>query len=304
MSYQPGYARYDKFALRFREESFARQLDSLPASPSFVQFRRSMEFCSAPLLRVMDCCCGTGKASVGLIDSPRVSELVLLDRCGPGLEIAQRKLSKRSAVVSVVQDSMEHATVAPSFFHFILMAYGIHMLEDPQTVLAKLAQALTPAGKLVFNLPGYNVYRLPTTVNFEGMEAFFRAFAFRTVEVLEEELGIHFGVAERAASLRWDQQILGHWDDAGVRSLLERLSPQFSLDLAIVEFDVPLADKFSYARLFGSPPLPWAWPILDDLSYERRSLLIERILANVEGDLAGTHSVRWAEPFYTITRNQ
>ena len=297
MSSQPGYARSDTFALRF-----ARELDCLPASPSFAHFRRSMESCSAPRLRVMDCCCGSGKASAELIDSPRLSELVLLDRCWPGLQIAQRKFSRSSAVVSVVQDSMERASVAPSFFHFIIMAYGIHMLEDPQTVLAKLTQALAPTGKLVFNLPAYNVYRLPATVNIEGMEAFFRAF--RTVEALEEELGIQFSAADRAASLQWDQQALGHWDDAGVRSLLVRLPPRFSLDVAIVEFDVPLADKFSYARLFGSPPLPWAWRILDELPYDRRSRLIERIITNVDSDLAGAHSVRWAEPFYTITRIQ
>lgn len=306
------------FQRKFENEMFVERWERMPTASTISCFGH-VPWSGELAPRVLDVCCGTGKAAREFARYNPRCELVLVDRSAEAVTRATEamadgglKPSSATAVCLAAEDISEE--LGP--FDVVLMRYGLHLIESPERVLRTLYRMLRPGGVLALNLPGSNIYRFRdqhhnALPNSDGVaHPFFVAFLQScqqqsgsilaavdgAMDVPEFNLasdlvtrGVGKGVAQKV--IRFDRdRVFQILSQAGI--------PLHVVEQRIVFMKSDIQTKLAFASNSGSPPIPGLWQLFNVMEPNARAEVMERIVHGVNKIVGLEKQFRFPEPMF------
>jgi ubiquinone/menaquinone biosynthesis C-methylase UbiE len=299
-----------QFADKFLEAQFAERWHRLPEARNLPIFAAA----SAPdasRARVLDACCGTGRASIPLLGALSAGEVIYVDRSSAALHVAEDAVRKSSGGRRVsaaflgmpVQDIPWNDI---GLLDRIVIRYALHLVPAPEQFLRSAYRSLRPGGRIIFNLAGSTIFSF-TNPQWNAVpdaagraHPFFAAFHRAATDALPELSQSTFRARQADYANNSD---CSSWTWQGLRALLHRagISP-YCYRFQTTWFDASFEDKLAYARTFGAPPMPAAWEMFNALAPEGRQQLLDRIVATARRAITPGAAFRFLEPLVTIEK--
>ncbi len=144
---------------KFRDEEFLERWKAAPTSTN-LEILAARAAAGRRGLRIMDVCCGTGKAGLGIAKHADVNEIVFLDGSPRALELARETFEERhcgrliSAHFVACQDAESEIPPELGAFDAIVIRYAFHLFGLRDRLLACLFARLKPGGRPGFQLGG------------------------------------------------------------------------------------------------------------------------------------------------------
>ena len=108
-----------------------------------------------PFARVLDVGCGTGFATMRVVERGGVREVVGIDPSQPMLEVFAEHLAAHPGITADLRAATaEHTGVPDDWADLVLCTMALHWMPDRPAAIREMARALRPGGVLAILAPG------------------------------------------------------------------------------------------------------------------------------------------------------